>query len=455
MNAVDLGAVPPGERTQSAFDLFLIFAGANIVATTLQTGASLVPAFGLGSALGLIAAGSLAGSLLIAILSALGPRLGVPSVIIARAALGLRGAALVALLLYVTNFAWIAVNNVIAASACAQVLGGASSQRAWAIGLGVLSTVIVAGGPRLVALADRLAVPLLLVVGLVLTVACIRLPVDVLTRPGTGGMPWLRGLDIVIGYQVSWILMFADYSRYTASARRAVGAVFLGLLLTSVWMMPLGFMAARAAGTSDPGSMMAAVRLGAWGAVLMTAATLTTNFVNIYMSALALRSLFPRVGPQVAAWSTGLVGAALSAFSGAWLDQYATFMLVLGGILVPVGGVLLARFFLVGQPAAQLAAGGDTGTTAGSDARTTATAGRDAGAAAIDDLYDARGPYARHGGFDLAGLAAWLGGGITYYAARAIGGTLPSLLVAVGLYWLLRKGQGAVGPRALPVIPES
>jgi purine-cytosine permease-like protein len=416
MNPVDLDPIPLERRTQSAFDLFLIFAGANIVATTFQTGASLVPAFGAWTALALVAAGSLVGSLLIAVLSELGPRLGVPSVIAARAALGLRGAGLVAVLLYATNFAWIAVNNVIAASTCAQVAGGPPSQRAWALGLGILSTIIVAGGPRLVALADRLAVPLLLLVGLVLTIACLRLPAETLMRPGTGGVPWFRGLDVVIGYQVSWILMFADYSRYTASARKAGSAVFLGLLLTSVWMMPLGFAAARAAGSADPGAMMQAVGLGAWGALLMTVATLTTNFVNIYMSALAIRSLLPKVGAQASIWSTGLVGAALSLFSGGWLDQYANLMLVLGGILVPVGGVLLARFFLieragkVWQP--------------------------------VRALYDREGVYSRTGGFDPAGLAAWLGGGLTYYFAAGIGGTVPSLLASVGIYWVLGKRSG-------------
>ena len=44
------------------------------------------------------------------------PPAGVPSVVACRAALGFRGAALASLILYVTNFAWIAVNNVIAAS---------------------------------------------------------------------------------------------------------------------------------------------------------------------------------------------------------------------------------------------------------------------------------------------------------------------------------------------------
>ena len=47
MNAVDIGPIAPDDRGSPAFDLFLIFACANIVATTFQTGASLVPAFGL------------------------------------------------------------------------------------------------------------------------------------------------------------------------------------------------------------------------------------------------------------------------------------------------------------------------------------------------------------------------------------------------------------------------
>lgn len=414
MNAADIGPIAPADRRQPPLDLFVIFACANIVATTFQTGASLVPAFSLTSALTLVVIGSLAGSLLIAVLAAVGPRLGVPSVIAARAALGTAGAGLVALLLYATNFAWIAVNNVIAASACARIAGGPGSARAWAVGLGIVSTLIVAGGPRLVARADRVAVPLLAVVGVGLTVACFRLPSDVLWAPGTGTVSPLAGLDIVVGYQVSWILMFADYSRYTASGRRASLAVFLGLALTSLWLMPLGAMAARAAGSSDPGAMLQTLRLGLSGAILMTVATVTTNFVNIYMSSLALRSLMPKAGDQVTVWSTGLIGAALSAFSGAWLERYASFMLVLGGILVPVGGILLARFYLVR-----------------SEVR-------------VDALYDPSGEFSRHRGFDLAGLAAWAAGGAAYYATHSIGGTVPSLVVAVATYLALKRGRSSL-----------
>ncbi|MBI2835930.1 MAG: cytosine permease [Acidobacteria bacterium] len=411
MNAAEIGIVPPSERRQSAFDLFLIFAAANIVATTLQVGASLVPEFTLADAMGLILAGSLAGSALVAALAPVGPRLGAPSVIAARAALGFRGAAVVAIVLYVTNFAWIALNNVIAASACARVAGGKSTQPLWAFGLGILATAVVAGGPRLVRLADRIAVPLLLVVGIVLSVACLRLPIEIGHRAPSIDAGWMRGLDVVIGYQVSWILMFADYSRYTASARHGALAVFLGLALTSLWFMPIGAVAAVAAGSSDPGAMLEATGTGMWGAVLLTVANVTTNFVNIYLSSLAWRSLLPRVRDQVAIWSIGLTGSALS-LSGAWLDRYADLMLVLGGILVPVGGVLVAHFFILH---------------------------RRGGREEAVELYDPAGRYNKSGGIRLAGAAAWICGTIVYYASTSIGGAVPSLVTAIVVYSVLGK----------------
>ncbi len=405
MQAADLGPVPDSEKTQSSVDLFLIFAGANIVATTLQTGASLVPAFGLREALLLVAGGTVLGSALVAALAPLGPRLSVPSVIACRAALGLRGAALVSLILYVTNFAWIAVNNVIAASALAHVLGGPASERLWAFALGLLATAIVAGGPRAVGHADRFAVPLLLVVGAILTFRCLGLPAGVLWSAGDGSMAAVRGFDVVVGYQVSWLLMFGDYPRYTRSARKAAGAVFLGLSLTSLWFMPLGLACARAAGSAEPGAMLEAVGLGGLGALLLAVATLTTNFVNIYMSALAWKSLFPKARDRASVWTIGLVGAALSLLPG-WLKGYADFMLLLGGLLVPVGGVLLAYFFVLGRKPE------------------------------VADLYT---PAARHGGFALAGMCGWIAGVAAYFLAAPVGGTLPALAAAILVTALLGR----------------
>jgi NCS1 family nucleobase:cation symporter-1 len=411
VNAADIGPVPDHQRTQSPLDLFLIWAGANIVATTLSVGASLAPYFTLGQGMAIMTLGSLGGAALIAALAPLGPRLGVPSIVAARAALGLRGAGLIAAFMYLMNFAWIAVNNVIAASACASVYGGPGSERAWAVGLGLLATAIVAGGPSLVARTDRVAVPLLLLLSVGLTWACLRLPAPA-PPSSPGGLSWLRGLDVVAGYQASWILMFADYSRYIRSERASFVAVYLGLGLTSLWQMPLGFLAAGAAGSSDPGAMLGAVGLGPSAGLLMALGTVTTNFVNIYLSALALRSLLPAIPQGPALWGTGLVGAALSVLSRAWLDRFADFMLLLGGAFVPVAGILLARFFLVRA-----------------EVRTA-------------DLYDSHGPYARHRGFSPAAGVAWLAGVAVYYAPWSLAGTLPALATALVVY-------SALAPREL------
>lgn len=403
MQAADLGPVPPDQRRQSAFDLFLIFAGANIVATTLQTGATIASAFGIGQAMALIVMAALLGSALVAALAPLGPRLGVPSIIAARDPLGFRGAALVALLLYVTNFAWFAINNAIAASVLVSAFGPAGSERAWSIALGLLATLIVARGPAAVRLADRLAVPFMLVVGVGLTWMLWR-------RPTTNTIPdasltIAAGFDIVVGYQVSWLLMFADFSRYSRSARQAGVAVFAGLFLTSLWFMPLGLIAARLAGTVDPGGMLEAAGVGMWGALLMALATVTTNFVNVYMSTLAWKSLVPGAADQVSVWSIGLIGTALGLFSSAWLTGYADFMVLLGSVLVPVGGVLFAHYVVLRRRPD------------------------------VADLYENTSVLRTSaGGFRWQGLAAWAAGTATYFAASSIGATLPSMGVAIIVY---------------------
>ena len=408
MNAADIRPAAPAEQNQSVTDLFLIFVGANVVATTFQVGASLSAAFSLEATLALVALGSVGGAALVAALAPLGPRLRVPSVIAARPALGIAGAAVVAVVLYVSNFAWIALNNVIAASACARVgaawIGpAAGSPTVWAIALGLLATFVVWLGPRAVARADRVAVPLLALVAVALTIACIWTPAVTTTAP-RAPMSWWRGLDVVIGYQVSWILMFADYSRYTKSVRGSAAAVFAGLALTSIWMMPLGAVAARAAGSSDPGAMMQAVGLGAGGALLLTLGTLATNFVNIYMSSLAWKSLAPRASDTAVIWSIGVVGTALSAVPGVWLEQYTNFMMILGAVLVPVGGILVAHYY-IRPPRLD--------------------------AAFITELYD---PAGRFRGVSIAGMIAWAAGAAVYFAAGSIGGTLPALAVSVLVY---------------------
>jgi NCS1 family nucleobase:cation symporter-1 len=264
------------------------------------------------------------------------------------------------------------------------------------------------------------AVPLMLLVGAGLTWALWRLPTAASAVPDAGVTLW-RGFDIVVGYQVSWLLMFADYSRYTRSPAMAGTAVFSGLLFTSVWFMPLGFVAARLAGSLDPGLMLDAAGLGLWGVLLLALATVTTNFVNLYMSTLAWKMLVPRAADQPSVWSIGLLGTALGLFSTSWLERYADFMLLLGAVLVPVGGLLLAHYVVLQR-------------------RPT-----------IAELYDRGGRLmAVSRGFRVPGLVAWAAGASAYFAASQVGSTLPAMVTAIAVYLLLDRVMTRGRPPRFP-----
>jgi NCS1 family nucleobase:cation symporter-1 len=406
VDAADLSPVPESQRTQSPLDLFLIFAAANVVATTMQTGAVLGSRFDSSSAVGIALGGAVFGALLVAVLAPIGSRTGVPSMIAARAPLGYRGAQAVSGLLYLTNFAWIAINNQIAASACAQVFGGAGSARIWAAILGVAATFVVARGPRAVGYADRIAVPLMVIAGGVLTYAVFgpNSPAPP-AAPALPAPPALWGLDVVIGYQVSWLLMFADYSRFTRSGQAAAGAVFAGLALPALWLMPVGWTLARIAGSDDPGTMLAAAGVGWWTALLIALASVTTNFVNIYLSSLAWRTLVPRSTGAGSVWTIGIVGTALGLVSSGFLTRFAELMVLLGSVLVPVGGVFLAHFAVLRRRVE------------------------------VERLYEV----ATLPSFNIAGVAAWVMGFLVYRMSSSMGATLPALTTSIVVYILLTR----------------
>ncbi len=181
--------------------------------------------------------------------------------------------------------------------------------------------------------------------------------------------------------------------------------MFAGLALPALWLMPVGWTLSRIAGSDDPGAMLAAAGVGWWTAALITLASVTTNFVNIYLSSLAWRTLVPSSTGAGSVWTIGLLGTALGLISTGWLTQFAELMVLLGSVLVPVGGVFIAHFVVLKKP--------------------------------IDvvRIYDVAALPA----FNAAGMLAWLAGFLVYKAAAPIGATLPALATSMLVYVAIRR----------------
>lgn len=348
----DLDPIPNARRSAGVVDVALLFAGANVVTSTLITGGALGTMNLVGpTRLAAMLCGVLLGTLPIALLARLGPRTGLPSMVLLRRPFGRRGAAAISVILVITNFAWIALNNVVAAGAVAQFVGG--PRWGWSVTVGVLATAIALGGERAMALFDRVAVPLLALLGILLSWKLFGNAVP----PGASGSPdltpslsgqppstfWL-GLDLIVGYQISWSLMFADYTRFQRRPGQATWSVLLGLSTTSLWLMAVGAEAGRRSGSADPTEMILGVGLPAATLGLVALSTITTNFVNLYLSGLAVRNLAPTLPALPVVATIGAVGTGLG-LSGALLDGYATFMGWLATLLLPIVAVALVHFF--------------------------------------------------------------------------------------------------------------
>jgi NCS1 family nucleobase:cation symporter-1 len=410
-SGLDLGPVPLQRRTASVLDVLLVFAGANIVTTTLVTGGSVGSAFTWPQTIFVIVVGTLAGVSLLGLLARLGPRFGLPTMVLLRQPFGDRGAEAISFLLLVTNFAWIALNNVIAARALAAIVPG--SARLWSILVGAIAVVVTLFGPRAMALFNRAAVPLLLLVGVALTVAIVGSGVGRLDGPGDASFGLLAGLDVVVGYQVSWSLMFADYTRFQRSESGAATAVTLGLASTSLWLVGLGAAAGRIGGANDPTAMILGAGLPVAALLLMALSTITTNFVNLYLSALAVRNLWHRAPPRPTVLLVGCVGTLFGLLSPDLLDRYAGFMGWIGTSFLPIAAIVVVHFFVLD-----------------------------------------RGAACESRSWSPAAILAWSAGVATYQAVARftpqLGATVPTLIVTALLFWTLARSGRIDGAHRRP-----
>ncbi len=128
------------------------------------------------------------------------------------------------------------------------------------------------------------------------------------------------------------------------------------------------------------------------------------------MSALAMKSLRPSTSNLGAVITIGVIGCALSVLSQQLLDRLGGFTVVLSGVLVPIGGVLIAHFLILRRQ--------DTAAS----------------------LYPASpGSVPLVGNWSLAGMAAWILGAIAFYLTQNFGGVLPSLAVSIAVYLVLAR----------------
>ena len=427
--------VPQSLRVLRTFDLFVLWSSLGVGLLVFVAGSNLLLFFGLNlwEALAVSVAGSAIGSVLLGASGVLGSAHGVPTMVSLRAVLGRRGSYVPTALNAVQLLGWAAFELLVmglAATAISGPLLGDATPYAWIAVFGLVCGVFAIGGPLVVVRdwIEKFAIWLVFFSTALIAYRLFVSGLDMDARPAPAGYlgttSLLLGLDLVIAMPISWWPLIADYNRFARSVRSGTAATVLGYLLANILFFFLG--AALVVGTGRPDVLtgIAALGLAGFPLLLILVDETDNGFANIYSTAVSIQNIRPRwrqLPLVVGVTAVALAAAGVLQWNGQSLGgAYNNFLFAIGGIFVPLLGVVIADSFVVRR-----------------------------GAYTPGDFFEAA-PRWRWPAF-----ASWGPGVLLYFVillfALPIGATLPSFALAAGLHVLFFRLESGRAPRSSAV----
>lgn len=364
-----LNVIDDVDRKGTPRQLFWPWFGANVSVLGLSYGAFAL-GFGISFWQAVIAGllGVVFSFLLCGLIALAGKRGSAPTLVLSRAAFGVRGNKLPSLVSWLLTVGWETVLTILATLATATVferLGWGGGGITKVIALVVVGTLIVACGVLGFDLIMRAQTIITIVTG-VLTVVYIALVADqvhwstVTSLPSGSSQEVLGALVFLMtGFGLGWVNAAADYSRYlprTASSRGVVGWTTFGSSIAPVVLLVFGLLLAGS--SQDLSTAIAADPIGALAEALPTWFLVPFVIVavlglvggavlDIYSSGLALLSVGLPAPRYVAAFIDGMVMIAGTIYvvffsSDNFLSQFQGFLITLGVPVAAWCGIMLA-----------------------------------------------------------------------------------------------------------------
>ena len=354
--------VPPARRTLRAFDIGVLWFSLGVGLLVLFAGALLVLAFGLELREVLLVSivGSIIGSLMLASAGGLGARHGVPTMVSLRPVLGRKASWAPSALNSFQLLGWAAFELMIMGLGLSLLSGpllGGATPVLWIGVLAVWVTLLALGGPLVVVRVwlERVAIWLVLGSTIWLTYMAVTHPgfPAAFSVPATREPPLGLALDLVIAMPISWWPLVADYNRFARRPRESFAGTFLGYTLSNSWFYFLGATVLVVFGlTGESGGPVAFVRaiigtvLGSLVLLLIIVDETDNAFANVYSTAVSAQNIAPRADQRTLVVATGVAAfVAGSYLASAWelfASLYEGFLLFIGGVFVPLLGVLVA-----------------------------------------------------------------------------------------------------------------
>jgi len=401
--------VPHSARMLGWWDVLAIWFGAGISIAEFWAGALLTPGISLITALTLILVGHLIGNALMGLVALEGYDTGLPTMVLTRRPLGIKGSYLASALNYLQLIGWTAVMNIVGARAMDVVitsLGYPSQYHTWVVVFGLLNTIWALIGPKKWRWLERVAASLLLVLTIWLFITTLGTVEHIdWWAGGTGELSTPQALDLVVAMPVSWLPLVSDYSRL------ATGGSFLGTFggyfISSSLFYFVGSFTNLYKGMSDPIGIIATYGLGVPAMVIIILSTTTTTFLDIYSAAITFKNIRPKEPLKRQVLIVGFTGMLVALLFP--MEEYEWFLLLIGGAFVPLAAIMITDYYVVCRRRYD-----------------------------SNELLGNSLPSVR-----VSGVLSWVVGFLTYLAISAflpwLGATLPTMLITSLIYWIISK----------------
>jgi cytosine permease len=343
-----LSAVPL-EARKSLWSLAPLLIGFTLYSGTLFAGGRVGPAFRFPELVGLIVAGNLLLGLYAGLLSYIAARSGLSTVLMARFSFGSVGSRWVDFLLGFTQIGWYAWGSALMADLLNQLAGVPSSFN-WLIILFFTyffcSTAYI--GYRAMDWLSRIAVPAMLIL--------MFWSLAIATRD-VGGLTGLQAIvpeqqlglgeaiTIIVGTFVSGGTQATNWSRFAKNGRTAFWSTLAAFFLANGLLIFSGAVCALVYGNEDIVQVMAQQGLLFWGLVLLFLNMWTTQDNTIYAFSVAGAHMF-RTNKRTAFVLGGATVALVLAWGGIY-NLLVPYLILLGTLIPPIGGVVMADYWLV------------------------------------------------------------------------------------------------------------
>lgn len=285
----------------------------------------------------------------------IGCDLGVASCTTCEAGFGKSGARFIVSTIFAVNMiGWFGINNGVCGEAFSNAVYAMTgveiplvvSNTIW----GVIMLITAIFGVGALEKLDKISIPLLMIIMLYGTYLAFKtFGSDGLEVETTQTMSFMGGVALSFNFTAVGTITAADYTRFQKNRKDTVKSVFYGMFPMGVITLVMGILLTKISGEYDVSMVLIDVGLPVLGITAMAISTWTTNATNAYSAGLNVVMAFKLKDNRrrEATLVCGIIGIVLCDVG--ILGQIENALSMLSYVVCPIGGVIIADYWIVGK----------------------------------------------------------------------------------------------------------